>query len=95
MHRSVYSILLGVFTFVPTPVCILDSSLSMSCRYGKEDKLVNLFGIMQAIVSFIQDDSDNLRSIVAGSHRFVFMCRGPLVFVSVSRSRQSDTQVIL
>ena len=65
----------------------------MYSRYGKEDKLVNLFGIMQAIVSFFQDDNDNLRSIVAGGHRFVFMCRGPLVFVSVSQSGQSDTQV--
>lgn len=62
-------------------------------RYGKEDKLVNMFGIMQAIVSFFQDDNDNLRSIVAGGHRFVFMCRGPLVLVSVSQSGQLDTQV--
>ena len=38
-------------------VCIV-----YDCRYGKEEKLVNLFGIMQAIVSFVQDDKDNLRS---------------------------------
>ena len=63
------------------------------CRYGKEDKLVNLFGIMQAITSFFQDDNDNLRSMVAGGHRFVFMCRGPLVLVSISQSGQTDTQV--
>lgn len=30
-------------------------------RYGKEDKLVNLFGVMQALVSIVQDDKDNLR----------------------------------
>ena len=169
------------------------------CRYGKEDKLVNLFGIMQALVSFVQDDKDNLRSafkyrpfllckacsvhctvymymyvrtmymymyvcsnykpkaasdlrnqhaalvrgsnphvyivqvlmrdgkeerskqgqtnnnytahlywycmytcmclslslrsIVAGRHRFVFVCRGPLVFVAVARSKLSESQV--
>ena len=54
---------------------------------------MNLFGIMQALVSFVQDDRDNLRSVVAGSHRFVFVCRGPLVLVSVAQSRQSETQV--
>lgn len=30
-------------------------------RYGKEEKLVNLFGVMQALVSIVQDDKDNLR----------------------------------
>ena len=54
---------------------------------------MNLFGIMQALVSFVQDDRDNLRSIVAGKHRFVFVCRGPLVLVSVAQERQSETQV--
>ncbi len=48
---------------------------------------------MQALVSFVQDDRDNLRSIVSGQHRFVFVCRGPLVLVSVAQSRQSETQV--
>ncbi len=55
---------------------------------------MNLFGIMQALVSFVQDDNkDNLRSIVAGNHKLVFVCRGPLVFVSVSQTGQSETQV--
>lgn len=62
-------------------------------RYGKEDKLVNLFGIMQALVSFVQDDKDNLCSIVSGNHHFVFVCRGPLVLVAVSQTCQSVTQV--
>ena len=30
-------------------------------RYGKEEQLVNLFGIMQALVSFVADDKDVLR----------------------------------
>ena len=53
-----------------------------------------MFGIMQALVSFVQDDDrDNLRSIVAGKHKFVFVCRGPLVLVSVAQTSQSETQV--
>ena len=31
-------------------------------RYGKEEKLVSLFGVMQALVSIVQDDKDTLRS---------------------------------
>ena len=34
-----------------------------------------------------------LRSIVAGDHRIVFVCRGPLVFVAVAKSRLSENQV--
>jgi len=30
-------------------------------RYGSEEKLVNLFGIMQALVSIIEDSKDELR----------------------------------
>ena len=30
-------------------------------RYGKEDKLVTMYGIMQALVSLVQDDKDTLR----------------------------------
>ena len=73
---------------------VVDEQLAThTCRYGKEDKLVNLFGIMQALVSFVQDDRDNLRSINAAAHKFVFVCRGPLVFVSVAQGKQSETQV--
>ncbi len=144
---------------------LLSSATTLFIRYGKEEKLVNLFGIMQALVSFVQDDRDHLklvrhaviaqwisqvysilghvsdlplplplppslppslfhcpplspftvslslftpslpvffclpppslppRTIVAGDHKFVFVCRGPLVFVAVVKTRQSETQV--
>lgn len=48
---------------------------------------------MQALVSFVQDDKDNLRSIVSGDHQIVFVCRGPLVLVAVSQTCQSVSQV--
>ena len=62
-------------------------------RYGQEDKLVNMFGIMQALISFVQDDKDVLRYVVAGNHHFVFLCKGPLMLVTVSRTRQSEAQL--
>jgi hypothetical protein len=64
-------------------------------RYGKEDRLVSLFGVMQALVSIVQDDKDNLRSVVAGKHRFVFVCRGPLVLVAVTKLKLSESQLAL
>ena len=30
---------------------------------------------------------------MAGKHNFVFLCKGPLMFVTVSRTRQSEAQV--
>ena len=30
-------------------------------RYGKEEKLVSMFGVMQALVSIVQDDKNTLR----------------------------------
>ena len=30
---------------------------------------------------------------MAGDHRIVFVCRGPLVFVAVAKSRLSENQV--
>jgi hypothetical protein len=50
---------------------------------------------MQALVSIVQDDKDNLRSVVAGKHRFVFVCRGPLVLVAVTKLKLSESQLAL
>ena len=35
-------------------------------RYGHEDELVTIFGVMQAMVSFVKDDDDSLRCLIAG-----------------------------
>src|SRR5690606_597910 len=41
------------------------------CRYGHEAKLSTLMGVMQALISFINDKDDDLRSIDAGMRRIV------------------------
>merc|ERR1712136_521463 len=64
-------------------------------RYGNEDELVTLFGVMQALVSFIKDDHDTLRCLVAGNHRFVFINRDPLILVAVGQTRESTRQLAL
>lgn len=63
-------------------------------RHGNEDKLVTIFGVMQALVSFVQDSShDTLRSIVVGEHRVVFLHLDHLILVCVTRGGESDRQI--
>jgi hypothetical protein len=64
-------------------------------RYGKEDKLVTIMGVMQALVSFIQDSKDNIRCIIAGDHQFVFLVREHIILVCVSKTSESTTQILL
>ncbi|CAG5118875.1 unnamed protein product [Candidula unifasciata] len=73
-----------------------DSGKPIYSRHGSEDKLVTIMGVMQALVSFVQDsEKDNLRSIVAGDHKFVFMTRDHLTFVGISRGGESTQQLLL
>ena len=67
----------------------------MHFRYGREDKLVTIMGVMQALVSVVQDAKDNLRSIIAGQHKFVFLVRDHLLLVGVTRGMDSTQQMLL
>lgn len=64
-------------------------------RYGNEEKLVTMMGLMQAIVSFVQDSNDSIRSIHAGKHKFVFLVRGPIILVTVCSAQDSKAQLVL
>ncbi|KAF7264210.1 hypothetical protein GWI33_000470, partial [Rhynchophorus ferrugineus] len=64
-------------------------------RYGNEDKLAWLFGVMQALVSNIQSMDDTLKSIHAGDTLFVFMNKKPLILVAVSKTGESVTQLTM
>ena len=44
----------------------------MSFRYGNEEELVTMMGLMQAIVSFVQDSNDNLRFFSYVFHTILF-----------------------
>ncbi|CAH1186871.1 unnamed protein product [Phyllotreta striolata] len=62
-------------------------------RYGNEDKLAWLFGVMQTLVSFTQSSDDCIQSIQAGNTRFVFLVKKPLILVTVSKTRESESQL--
>ncbi|XP_045167306.2 vacuolar fusion protein MON1 homolog A-like [Mercenaria mercenaria] len=71
-----------------------DSGKPVYSRYGNEDKLVTIFGVMQALVSFVQDSAhDTLRSIVVGDHRIVFLQLEHIILVCVTRGAESDRQI--
>lgn len=62
---------------------------------GNEDKFATYFGVMQALVSVVQDNNDSLRSITVGDTTFVFQIRSQLIFVAVSKSKKSVQQIQL
>jgi len=64
-------------------------------RYGNEENLVTMMGLMQAIVSFVIDNNDNIRSLIAGKHKIVFLARGPIILVAVSSGADSQAQLVL
>lgn len=61
--------------------------------HGNEDKLAILFGIIQALVSFVEHSQDVITSIRAKGIQFVFMIKSNLIFVAASRTNMSVTQL--
>ena len=61
--------------------------------HGEEEHLVSLGGIMQALVSFVADSGDAIRSIRAGQTQIVFLVKSPLILVAVSRVGLSAAQL--
>lgn len=63
--------------------------------HGNEDKLATLYGVMQALVSFVQSNNDSMKSIHAMGVKFVFLVKSPLILVAISRTNHSVQQVQL
>jgi len=61
--------------------------------HGEESHLVSLGGIMQALVSFVADNGDSIRSIRTGDSTIVFLVKSPLILVGVSTAGQSSSQL--
>ncbi|XP_017063329.1 vacuolar fusion protein MON1 homolog A [Drosophila eugracilis] len=63
--------------------------------HGNEDKLATLFGVIQALVSFVQMGQDAITSIHAAGIKFAFMQRSSLILVAATRSNMSVQQLQL
>ncbi|XP_017486336.1 PREDICTED: vacuolar fusion protein MON1 homolog A [Rhagoletis zephyria] len=61
--------------------------------HGNEDKLATLFGVIQALVSFVQHGQDAITSIHANGIKFVFLTRNTLILVAASRTNMSVPQL--
>ncbi|XP_067626191.1 vacuolar fusion protein MON1 homolog [Eurosta solidaginis] len=63
--------------------------------HGNEDKLATLFGVIQALVSFVQHGQDTITSIHAHGIKFVFLMCNTIILVAASRTNMSVTQLQL
>ncbi|CAF1327517.1 unnamed protein product [Adineta ricciae] len=64
-------------------------------RYGDEDLLVTLMGVMQTLVSFAElADSSQLTYLKAGRNRIAFLHREPLIFVLVTHTNEHSMCLI-
>lgn len=66
-------------------------------RYGDEGKLAHVMGVMQALISVVAQQGDQLQTLVAGDKHIVFRTFGHLVLVAVGPSCEpvSHLSVIL
>ncbi|XP_067932377.1 protein SAND-like [Watersipora subatra] len=66
-------------------------------RYGNEEKLVTLYGVMQALVSFLthSQQKDTLKTIIAGDRKFVFLIKEHLILVAVSSGEECPRHLLL
>ncbi|XP_065869035.1 vacuolar fusion protein MON1 homolog [Euphorbia lathyris] len=53
-------------------------------RYGDEYKLAGFSATLQAIISFVENGSDRVKSVRAGKHQVVFLVKGPIYSVCIS-----------
>ncbi|KAM7005590.1 vacuolar fusion protein MON1 homolog A [Tautogolabrus adspersus] len=63
-------------------------------RYGTEEAMSSTMGVMMALVSFVEADKNIIRSIHADGCKVVFLAKSPLVLVAVSRTCQSDKELL-
>ncbi|WCJ41019.1 hypothetical protein M5689_021910 [Euphorbia peplus] len=53
-------------------------------RYGDEHKLAGFSATLQAIISFVENGGDRVKSVRAGKHQVVFLVKGPIYSVCIS-----------
>nr|XP_061779897.1 protein SAND-like isoform X2 [Nerophis lumbriciformis] len=71
-----------------------DAGKPIYTRYGTEEALSSTMGVMMALVSFVEAEKNIIRSIHADGCKVVFLTKSPLVLVGVSRTCQSDKELL-
>lgn len=62
-------------------------------RHGDEQKLCAFMPVLSAISSFVDATGDTIKTIYAGAHKIVFLFKGPLHLVAVSRTDEPATHL--
>lgn len=60
-------------------------------RYGDEQELVTTFGLLQAVISMVQDSGDELVCIKAGNRKFVYFIKESLYFICISSTDEPES----
>ncbi|KAJ3449777.1 sand protein-related [Anaeramoeba flamelloides] len=63
-------------------------------RYGSSSKLSSFICVPQALVAFVTDLGDEIKSLKAGKHNIVFDIKGPIILVCVSKLDESTEQIL-
>ena len=62
-------------------------------RYGREDNLATMMALLMAVTSFVEDDNDEINSILAGDYKIIFKVEGPLILVCVTRNNEPVSEI--
>lgn len=62
-------------------------------RYGDETEISDFMGVMSSFIANFQRLGDNIQAIYAGDYKFVFLFRGPIYMVCISRSPETVSQL--
>lgn len=55
--------------------------------------MVTFFGLLQALVSFLQSEDDTIRAVKVGDTNVVFLVKSPLILVCVSQLGEAISQI--
>lgn len=70
-----------------------ESGKPIFSQHGDEDELASLMAVMQAMVSYVIDMGDVLKSMSAGGKQIAFLHKGPLILVAVTQGSESASQL--
>lgn len=62
-------------------------------RYGKEEDLSPMMGLLISVVSVMDVEDDPIRTIYSGHHKIVFLVKGPIIFVCVSCTTEPESEL--
>lgn len=72
-------------------IFILSSSgKPIFCNNGDEQELVTIFGLLQAVISIVNDSNDKIQCIRSKKRKIVYFLRNSLYFISISSTGEPE-----